>query len=62
MALNGNMGSHQNAQQYVASIDEFNMDRIGDEILTKIFRIIFNENLSPCSPCDPWIKISVISV
>ena len=26
------------------------------EILTKIFRIIFNENLFPCSPCDPWIK------
>ena len=23
------------------------------EILTKIFRIIFNEN--PCSPCVPWI-------
>ena len=23
------------------------------DILTKIFRIIFNEN--PCSPCVPWI-------
>ena len=26
------------------------------DILTKILRIIFNENLFPCSPCDPWIK------
>ena len=26
------------------------------EILTKILRIIFNENLFPCPPCDPWIK------
>ena len=25
------------------------------DILTKIFRIIFNENLFPCSPCDPWM-------
>ena len=27
------------------------------EILTKIFRKIFNENLSPCPPCVPWIII-----
>ena len=26
------------------------------DILTKILRIIFNENLFPCPPCDPWIK------
>ncbi|OYP50065.1 hypothetical protein CIK97_06085 [Prevotella sp. P3-120] len=25
------------------------------EILMKILRKIFNENLSPCSPCGPWI-------
>ena len=25
------------------------------DILTKILRIIFNENLFPCPPCDPWI-------
>ena len=25
------------------------------EILTKILRKIFNENLSPCPPCVPWI-------
>ena len=25
------------------------------DILTKILRIIFNENLFPCSPCDPWM-------
>ena len=25
------------------------------EILTKILRKIFNENLSPCPPCGPWI-------
>ena len=27
------------------------------EILTKILRKIFNENLSACSPCVPWIII-----
>ena len=27
------------------------------EILMKILKIIFNENLSPCSPCVPWIII-----
>ena len=29
------------------------------DILTKIFRIIFNEN--PCSPCVPWIFGGVAS-
>ena len=25
------------------------------EILTRILTKIFNYNLFPCSPCDPWI-------
>ena len=29
------------------------------EILTKILRIIFNENL--CAPCVPWIFLGVAS-
>ena len=45
----------QNALEYLAFGKDFIMDRLRLEILTKIFRIIFNENISPCSPCDPWI-------
>ena len=31
------------------------------EILTKILRKIFNENLSLCPPCVPWIFWGVAS-
>ena len=30
------------------------------EILTKILRKIFNENLSPCPPCVPWILMGLL--
>ena len=44
----------KNALEYLASGKGFIMDRLRLDILTKIFRRIFNEN--PCSPCVPWIK------
>ena len=30
------------------------------EILTKILRKIFNENLSACPPCVPWIFLGLL--
>ena len=43
----------QNALEFLASGKGVIMDRLRLDIITKIFRRIFNEN--PCSPCVPWI-------
>ena len=49
----------ENAQQYVALWEDFIMDRLRLDILTKILRRMFNEN--PCSTCVPWIFGGVAS-